>query len=190
MAVTEITKILFRRGKEKDRISLEALGGLAQGEPGFTSSEGWVAALGTTEPETHSESSRLQKKDVVKHNSTKGGGDFFIGGSKSYDIYIGGSSAERHWSRYFVSLSGTGKNHGWDTASTDNGNYINGNLHVGAAAKGAYDADPWSVKFYGVTGGASGTYNYQNLVTWHLKVITALHGRELAVQCQLTGKRT
>ena len=145
MAITEITKILFRRGAEKDRRELQNYGGLAQGEPGFTSSEGWSVGLGLA-PELYDPASGfLNPADVVQHPS-EGGGDFFVGGSQGQDIYIGGTSAEKHWQRRFVSLSGTGCN----TQNT----FIDGQLDVGEAdrapglAQNVY-SHPWDVTFYG-----------------------------------------
>ena len=164
MAVTEITKILFRRGTEKDRDELANYGGLAQGEPGFTSSQGYGGFAGqvdnTGQGNVDPESAFLKKADVVTWDTTKGGGDFFIGSKEGYDVYIGGSSSERHYQRYFVSLSGTGYNHGF-------GSYIAGNLHVGAAGNSTDMTTPtrddYSVKFYGSTNRGG----YQNLVEWN-----------------------
>ena len=161
MAVTEITKILFRRGTELDRRELEQFGGLAQGEPGFTSSEG-----GTQTDGYNPKSAFLQEEDAVTWDATNGGGDFFIGGKSGKDIYIGGASMERHLSRYFLPLSGTGYAHGW-TGSTDDQNYINGNLHVGVAGNTdnmtSKGINSYSVKLYGSTN----INNYQKVVEWN-----------------------
>lgn len=168
MAVTEITKILFRRGRESDRVELEALGGLAQGEPGFTSSG--RGQLEAAEPDRYnvvgsSENIRaafLDNRDVIDHvNRTEGGGDFFVGGAGGKDVFIGGSSAEKHWQRYFVSLYGTANNTTWETSDdSDSGlnpGYINGSFHVGKSGVSRANTknhltdtgDQWDVRFYG-----------------------------------------
>ena len=151
MAVTEITKILFRRGSETDRRQLQQYGGLAQGEPGFTSAEGHSGTLGSMGlPDRFDDQSAfLDINDVVAYG-VGGGGDFFVGGTGGSDIYIGGSSAEKHWQRRFVSLSGTGCN-------TINGQvgdpgYVDGSLQIGAPTtltpQNAH-GDQWDVVLYG-----------------------------------------
>lgn len=168
MAVTEITKILFRRGRESDRVELEALGGLAQGEPGFTSSG--RGQLEAAEPDRYNvvgtsqniRAAFLDNRDVIDHvNRTEGGGDFFVGGAGGKDVFVGGSSAEKHWQRYFVSLYGTANNTTWESSEdSDNGvtpGYINGSFHVGKAGVTrentknhlADPGDEWDVRFYG-----------------------------------------
>jgi len=166
MAVTEITKILFRRGTASDRSQLEQFGGLAQGEPGFT-----VVGTETNAPTGFDiRSAYLRDEDVVSYTqvqggvaNTDGGGDLFIGGSEGKDIYIGGSSAEKHYQRYFVSLKGTGYNTNWssDTQSTvfaDDG-FIDGKFVVGKSGgpTNLEGTDDWNVIFYG--NGQSDEYN-------------------------------
>lgn len=120
MAVTEITKILFRRGREEDRRALEGYGGLAQGEPGFTSAG--TGTLGTSPTNTYIRDSNnniragfLNRNDALDHtNLEDGGGDFFVGGAGGPDIFIGGTSSEKHWQRYFISLYGTKRNCTYD----------------------------------------------------------------------------
>lgn len=158
MAVTEITKILFRRGTASDRSQLEQFGGLAQGEPGFT-----VVGTETNAPTGFDiRSAYLRDEDVISYTqaqggipNTDGGGDLFIGGSEGKDIYIGGSSAEKHYQRYFVSLRGTGYNTNWssDTQSTvfpDDG-FIDGKFVVGKSGgkTNLEGTDDWNVVFYG-----------------------------------------
>ena len=138
MATTEITKILFRRGSSDDRFDLEALGGLAQGEPGFTSSGG-----GLVNDKYNQASAFLHPDDATQHavgdgsggtngGSTRaGGGDFFVGGGGTADIFIGGTSAETHWQRYFVSRYGTGFNHD----GPGDGDYIDGSLTIGESGR-------------------------------------------------------
>lgn len=167
MAVTEITKILFRRGKESDRRRLEDFGGLANGEPGFTGSGGWEdgSYFPSVAPTLyHRESTFLNSEDVIQYSATLGGGDFFMGGPGGKDIYIGGSSAEKHWQRYFVSLSGTDWNNNGDVLDT---NYINGDFRIGKAAVGVNDSSRhlnWDVEFYGVQ--TSGNTVPQKLLYW------------------------
>lgn len=158
MAVTEITKILFRRGTASDRSQLEQFGGLAQGEPGFT-----VVGTESNAPTgVDTRSAYLRDEDVISYTqvqgglaNTDGGGDLFIGGSEGKDIYIGGSSAEKHYQRYFVSLRGTGYNTNWssDTQSTvfAGDGFIDGKFVVGKSG-GPTDlenTDDWNVIFYG-----------------------------------------
>lgn len=157
MAVTEITKILFRRGRSKDRVDLQQYGGLANGEPGFTSSEGWSADIATTPPSQFDQrSTLLQNKDVISYSSEYGGGDFFVGGSEGADVYIGGSSGEKHWQNYFVSLRGTGYNTNFENDETfteaTNSGFVDGRFVVGRSG-GPTGREPlsdaWDVKFYG-----------------------------------------
>lgn len=170
MAVTEITKILFRRGRESDRRQLESFGGLAQGEPGFTSAEGWNASFGTAptryyvDDQNNVRASFLQQSDVVTWGAD-GGGDFFIGGTGGPDIYIGGTSAEKHWQRYFVSLRGTRCNTVWENTGGDESTvgYVDGTFQIGEAGA-ALDAtrndldDEWDVIFYGQTRTDTGSF--------------------------------
>ena len=151
MAVTEITKILFRRGSGSDRSELEAFGGLAQGEPGFT-----VVGDAATSPITKndSRSAFLKDQDMVEYSISQGGGDMFVGGSEGKDVYIGGASAETHWQHYFVSLRGTGFNRPFsaDTGNTiESTGFIDGAFTVGRAggATGRPNQDDWNVIFYG-----------------------------------------
>ena len=164
MAVTEITKILFRRGREADRRTLESFGGLAQGEPGFTSSAGWSTDLpgGGAAPNRYYidsgnniRSMELHPEDVTTWGNN-GGGDFFIGGSGGSDVYIGGASAEKHWQRYFVSLRGTKCNTTWenntDTAGVDG--FVDGTFEIGRAGYGQSSTnndlnDEWDVNLWG-----------------------------------------
>jgi len=163
MATTEITKILFRRGTSDDRYDLEALGGLAQGEPGFTSAGGGTyGSAGSTQPYNQA-SAFLLPDDSTQHapgdashggSARSGGGDFFIGGSGTADIFIGGTSAERHWLRYFVSKYGTSFNHP--------DQFIDGPLIVGEAGRTAtgtraqnYETHVWNVQFWGENGDTS-----------------------------------
>lgn len=171
MAVTEITKILFRRGTAQDRVSLEQFGGLAQGEPGFTVVGDWADG-NPTPTKFDIRSAYLRNEDVISYTTTQGGvandnggGDLFIGGSEGADIYIGGSSAEKHYQRYFVSLRGTGYNTNWsnDTgtgtveplAGAVTGGFIDGRFVVGKTGGPtgrADDADVWDVMFFGSRG--------------------------------------
>ena len=151
MAVTEITKILFRRGTAQDRASLESYGGLAQGEPGFTIQGSWV---GDAPTRYDNRSSFLSNTDVVQYNTETGGGDLFMGGNEGKDIYIGGSSAEKHWQHYFVSLRGTGYNTNWsdDTGVNTLSGFVDGRFVVGKAGgttNRTPASDPWDVIFYG-----------------------------------------
>ena len=161
MAVTEITKILFRRGKSEDRAQLELFGGLANGEPGFTSAGGWWEGL---KPSKHDDrSSYIQKSDIIEYPGD-GGGDFFIGGPEGADIYIGGSSSEKHLQRYFVSLRGTGWNTTWsedadgDATKTEDIGFVNGMFTVGRPGGRLLDPggdlirteqDPWVLRVFG-----------------------------------------
>jgi len=164
MATTEITKILFRRGTSSDRFALEGLGGLAQGEPGFTSSEGGAFGGDTSADNYNQDSAFLYSSDATQlapgttaHGGQlqkTGGGDFFIGGGGNADIFIGGTSAERHWQRYFVSKYGTDFNHP--------NAYIDGPLTVGASGANTttdraqnYKNHVWNVDFYGENGAVS-----------------------------------
>ena len=151
MAVTEITKILFRRGKGSDRSELEAFGGLAQGEPGFT-----VVGDAATTPLTGNDtrSAFLKDQDMVTYDTTLGGGDMFVGGSEGKDIYIGGASAEAHWKHYFVSLRGTGFNRPFSNDLDNNvepTGFVDGAFTVGRAGgpTGRTNQDDWNVIFYG-----------------------------------------
>lgn len=167
MAVTEITKILFRRGTAQDRVSLEQFGGLAQGEPGFTVVGDWEDG-NLTPTKFDVRSAYLRNEDVISYTTTQGGvanenggGDLFIGGSEGADIYIGGSSAEKHYQRYFVSLRGTGYNTNWNDengtvlaeplAGEVSGGFIDGRFVVGKAGgpTGRNPADVWEVMFFG-----------------------------------------
>jgi len=167
MAVTEITKILFRRGTAQDRVSLEQFGGLAQGEPGFTVVGDWEDG-NLTPTKFDVRSAYLRNEDVISYTTTQGGvanenggGDLFIGGSEGADIYIGGSSAEKHYQRYFVSLRGTGYNTNWNDengtvlaeplAGDVPGGFIDGRFVVGKAGgpTGRDPADVWDVMFFG-----------------------------------------
>lgn len=198
MAVTEITKILFRRGRENDRRSLESFGGLAQGEPGFTSGgSGQLVQEGAKD--THQLDSQgnfragfLHIDDVHDITVTpNGGGDLFMGGAGQADVFIGGTSSERHWQRYFVSLYGTRKNTtftgptdangtGSDTGSDEDWGYINGTFHIGTPGATAADcenneSEPWDVKFYGYkmadTGaGENLVVGTQSVVHWDASV--------------------
>lgn len=151
MAVTEITKILFRRGTGSDRSELEAFGGLAQGEPGFT-----VVGDAASNPLTGNDtrSAFLKDQDMIRYDTTLGGGDLFVGGSEGKDVYIGGASAEAHWKHYFVSLRGTGFNR---TFSSDTGDsveptgFVDGSFMVGRAGgpTNRADANDWNVMFFG-----------------------------------------
>ena len=164
MATTEITKILFRRGTSNDRFALEGLGGLAQGEPGFTSSEGGTFGNDNTGDNYNQDSAFLNSDDATQlapggnqHGGAlgkSGGGDFFIGGGGNADIFIGGTSAERHWQRYFVSKYGTDFNHP--------NAYIDGPLTVGESGTNTtnnraqnYKNHAWHVNFYGENGETS-----------------------------------
>ena len=167
MAVTEITKILFRRGTAQDRVSLEQFGGLAQGEPGFTVVGDWEDG-NLTPTKFDVRSAYLRNEDVISYTTLQGGvanenggGDLFIGGSEGADIYIGGSSAEKHYQRYFVSLRGTGYNTNWNDengtvlaeplAGEVSGGFIDGRFVVGKAGgpTGRNPADVWDVMFFG-----------------------------------------
>lgn len=180
MATTEITKILFRRGTEADRRTLEAQGGLAQGEPGFTSVEGydstfggtkdWILNGGSGSNRLNANAAYLQPTDVIDWSSD-GGGDFFMGSAGTRDVYIGGASAEKHWQHYFVSLRGTKCNQNWDSTSSSSPEtdldygYVDGEFQVGKAGENAATVtagndhgDNWHVRFYGFnewTGGAT-----------------------------------
>lgn len=179
MAVTEITKILFRRGRSKDRVDLQQYGGLANGEPGFTSSEGWSATLQATPPTLFDQRSTiLQNKDVITYSSQYGGGDFFVGGSEGADVYIGGSSNEKHLQNYFVSLRGTGYNTNFENDDTfteaTNSGFVDGRFVVGRTG-GPTGRDPlshaWDVKFYGYNTNTSadlenGTTSANRLFWW------------------------
>lgn len=167
MAVTEITKILFRRGTGSDRSELEAFGGLAQGEPGFT-----VVGDAATSPVTKNDtrSAFLKDQDMISYSISQGGGDMFVGGSEGKDVYIGGASAETHWQHYFVSLRGTGFNR---TFSSDTGDtiestgFIDGAFTVGRAGgpTGRPNQDDWNVIFYGDGDDGSGVQkSRQNLL--------------------------
>lgn len=163
MAVTEITKILFRRGKSKDRVDLQQYGGLANGEPGWTSSEGYWE--GTAPDRYDRRSTILQNRDVIRYDTTFGGGDLFMGSTEGADIYIGGSSAEKHWQNYFISLRGTGNNTTYErddsteiarNDATDRTGFIDGRFEVGrnGGTTGrdtptTAGSDLWYVKFYG-----------------------------------------
>lgn len=177
MAVTEITKILFRRGSAEDRASLESFGGLAQGEPGFTVEGNWSGA-GSTPTRYDIRSAYLRNEDVVSYTgfgdtaNENGGGDLFIGGSEGADIYIGGSSAEKHYQRYFVSLRGTGYNTSWgsDTGtSIETNGFIDGQLIVGKpdGKTSRTDSDEWNVIFYSHNAGADpAVYNGNKRAMW------------------------
>jgi hypothetical protein len=162
MAVTEITKILFRRGTEVDRRNLQTYGGLAQGEPGFTSTAGWDNTLTGVMPTRRVDSAAFLNIDDVSPHPVDGGGDFFVGGPGGKDIFIGGTSAEKHWQRSFVSLSGTGCN--------EINPYIDGLLQVGEAGSAATVndwTDQWDVTFYGknetiTTAGMIGPIDYDD----------------------------
>lgn len=174
MATTEITKILFRRGTEADRRTLEAQGGLAQGEPGFTSVEGydstfggtkdWILQGGSGSNRLNANAAYLQPTDVIDW-SGDGGGDFFMGSAGTRDVYIGGASAEKHWQHYFVSLRGTKCNQNWDstgaaTPETElSYGYVDGEFQVGkdgenaaTVSAGNDHGDNWHVRFYGFNG--------------------------------------
>lgn len=155
MATTEITKILFRRGSSDDRFDLEALGGLAQGEPGFTSSGG-----GAVNQLYNQASAFLNQDDATQHAAgdntnggsvRSGGGDFFIGGSGTADVYIGGTSAEKHWLRYFVSKYGTSFNHP--------DQFVDGTFTIGESGRTTggtraanRESHRWDVTFWGEDG--------------------------------------
>ena len=172
MAVTEITKILFRRGTSDDRYALELFGGLAQGEPGFVN-EGYTGSAPLT-GSTPNSFSFLESTDVVEYDTTNGGGDFFIGGPGGGDIYIGGSSLQKHLQRYFIPRRGTGHVHGApaDLAASTRPYCMDGEFTVGWAGQTTSaegnEADPesqtWNVRLYGQFNGTNTTP--QGLVEW------------------------
>ena len=131
MAVTEITKILFRRGTSTDRYALELFGGLAQGEPGFVN-EGYTGSAPLT-GSTPNSFSFLESTDVVEYDNTNGGGDFFIGGPGGGDIYVGGSSLQKHLQRYFIPRRGTTHIHGVpaDLTGATNPYCVDGEFTIG-----------------------------------------------------------
>ena len=172
MAVTEITKILFRRGTSDDRYALELFGGLAQGEPGFVN-EGYTGSAPLT-GSTPNSFSFLESTDVVEYDTTNGGGDFFIGGPGGGDIFIGGSSLQKHLQRYFIPRRGTGHVHGApaDLAPSTRPYCMDGEFTVGWAGQETSaegdEADPesqsWNVKLYGQFNSTNTTA--QGLVEW------------------------
>lgn len=196
MAVTEITKILFRRGRESDRRQLESYGGLAQGEPGFTSAGRGQGIPGSTELETQQVDADgnlrggfLHPDDAIDTTTTPfGGGDLFMGAAGGADVFIGGTSGENHWQRYFVSLYGTRKNKTWETVNDTTGHgsitndvtswgYINGTFQIGKPAQTAgncqnHDAHAWDVIFYGWQSGAGTTDDphFQHKLEWDSSV--------------------
>lgn len=196
MAVTEITKILFRRGRESDRRQLESYGGLAQGEPGFTSAGRGQGIPNSTELETQQVDADgnlrggfLHPDDAIDTTTTPfGGGDLFMGAAGGADVFIGGTSGENHWQRYFVSLYGTRKNKTWESVNDTDGQgstgtddtlwgYINGTFQIGKPAQTAgncqnQDAHAWDVIFYGWQSGAGTTGDpfFQHKVEWDSSV--------------------
>jgi len=196
MAVTEITKILFRRGRESDRRQLESYGGLAQGEPGFTSAGRGTSIPESVELETQQEDADGNSRGGFLHpddaidttSSPNGGGDLFMGAAGGADVFIGGTSGENHWQRYFVSLYGTRKNKTWESANDTSGHgstttddttwgYINGTFQIGKGGQTAgncqnQDAHAWDVIFYGWQSGSGTTEDpfFQHRFEWDASV--------------------
>lgn len=196
MAVTEITKILFRRGRESDRRQLESYGGLAQGEPGFTSAGRGQGIPNSTELDTQQADADgnlrggfLHPNDAIDTTTTPfGGGDLFMGAAGGADVFIGGTSGENHWQRYFVSLYGTRKNKTWENGNDTTGHgsvttdettwgYINGTFQIGKPGQVAgdcqnTDAHAWDLWLYGFQSG-TGTQedpHFQHKFEWDASV--------------------